>query len=347
MKRFATAVALVTGAAVLGACGGSGSTKSSGGKEPASTTAPAPAVAPLTGLPDPGGESQTRPVVSIKIDNVSDARPQTGVDGADVVWDEVVEGQATRLLAMFQSQAPDVVGPVRSVRLTDPLIVWPVGGVFAFSGGAKYAIDGISQAPVKLVDESSAGNAMFRDSSRSAPHNLYAHPTALFAVGGTPVPPPPLFDYAARPVTAGTAVAAVYIGFSRNSSSPTKGFDPTYTWDAASGTWARTVGGQPFTMKSGDPIHPQNVIVMPVTYQGGLGQIGAEAQLLGEGPVKVFTNGREIDGTWKRADKANRIEFLDATGATIRLTPGSTWVELPDTSYPIDVTPAAATSASS
>ncbi len=338
MRRLVTAAALVAGATALAACGSSGSKASSGGKQPVSTTT-APPVAPLTGLPDPSGAAQTRPVVSIKIDNVPDARPQTGVDGADVVWDEVVEGQATRLLAMFQSQAPDVVGPVRSVRLTDPLIVWPVGGVFAYSGGAKYAIDGISQAPVKLVDESSAGPAMFRDSSRSAPHNLYAHPPALFAMGGEPVPPPALFDYAAKPVTDGSAVTAVHIGFAR-------GFDPTYTWNATTGTWARTVGGQPFAMKSGARIQPQNVIVIPVTYTGGVGQIGAQAQLLGEGPVKVLTNGRIVEGTWKRADQANRIEFVDGTGAPIHLMPGSTWVELPDTSYSIDVTPVATPPAS-
>jgi len=345
VRRPATMVAIVT-CALLAACGGSGSSASPDKKASTTTTTAAP-VAPLTGVADPSGASQTRPVVSIKIDNVSDARPQSGVDGADVVWDEVVEGQATRLLAMFQSQVPDVVGPVRSVRLTDPLIVWPVGGVFAYSGGAKYAVDGISQAPVKLVDESSARSAMFRDSSRAAPHNLYTRPASLFRMGGEPVPPPALFDYAAKPVIAGTAVAAVYIGFAKNSASPTKGFDPTYTWDAATGTWARTVGGRPFAVKSGTQIRPHNVIVMPVTYQGGLGRIGAEAQLVGEGPVKVFTNGREIDGTWKRTDKVNRIEFLDASGAPIRLMPGSTWVELPDTSYPIDVTPVAATSPSS
>src|SRR3954467_4978288 len=98
---------------------------------------------------------------------------------------------------MFQSQVPDVVGLRWSVRLTDPLIVWPVGGVFTYSGGAKYAVDGISQAPVVRIDEGAAGAAMFRDPARRPPHNLYAKPPLLFTKGGTPVPPPPLFDYSA------------------------------------------------------------------------------------------------------------------------------------------------------
>jgi hypothetical protein len=87
-------------------------------------------------------------------------------------------------------------------------------------------------------------------------------------------------------------------------------------------------------------IAPRNVIVMPVVYAGGVGKIGAEAQMVGEGPVRVFTNGRMIEGVWRRGDKSERIAFLDGAGAPIRLTPGSTWVELPDPSYVVDVNPA-------
>ena len=326
-------------AVALGACSSDSSkakAKPAVAKSTTTTTKPPP-VAPLTGLPDPTGVAQTRSLVSIKIDNDSSlARPQTGIDQADIVWDEVVEGEGTRFLAMFQSQAPDVVGPVRSVRLTDPLIVWPFGGVFAYSGGAKYAVDGISLAPVKRIDESAAGAAMFRDSSRRPPHNLYAKPALLFGMGGEPVPPPPAFDYVG-PKTEGvvTAVTSVRIGFSAE-------FAPTYTWDAASGSWLRSTRDGPFMVRSGAQIAPKNVVVLSVVYGGaGLGQIGAEAQLVGSGPVKVFTNGREIDGTWSRAAKTDRIALKGADGKPILLTPGQTWVELPNPTYSIDVvTPA-------
>ncbi len=335
----------LAGALVVGACGGSSEKKQvkRGAKPVASTTTTttkAPPVAPLTGLPDPTGVAQGRPVVSIKIDNDNDeARPQTGIEQADIVWDEVVEGGGTRFLAMFQSQTPDVVGPVRSVRLTDPLIVWPVGGVFAYSGGARYAVDGINQAPVKRINEGAAGNAMFRDSSRRAPHNLYSRPADLFALGGDPTPPPPLFGYSAVPITAGTPVASVRIAFSNRE------FAPTYTWEGGSGTWLRSTASGPFMAKSGTQVGPKNVIVVPAVYAGGVGQIGAEAQLVGQGAVKVFTNGRVIDGTWTRADKAARMELTDGAGAPILLTPGQTWVEIPDVSYPIEVVPAAAAAA--
>jgi hypothetical protein len=318
---------------VIAACGGSGSSAAKPKPQPSTTTTTKPPpVAPLTGLPDPQAVAQARPLVSIKIDNDSSlARPQTGIDQADVVWDEVVEGQATRFLAMFNSTAPDVVGPVRSVRLTDPLIVWPEGGIFAYSGGAPYAVQGIAKAPVKQINETSAGAAMFRDPSRRPPHNLYARPPALFALGGTPTPPPPLFDYSTKPITAGAPASSVHIGFSRE-------FAVTYTFDAPTGHWLRATVAGPFVTKSGAQIAPTNVIVLPVTYAGGVGVIGAQAQLVGNGPVQVFTNGRVIQGTWARAANAEPMKFTAADGSPIRLTPGPTWVELPDATYAIDVT---------
>lgn len=334
IMRTVAAVAAIS-AAVTACGGGSGSSAAKPKPKPSTTTTTkAPPTAPLTGMPDPDGSAASRAVVSIKIDNDSSlARPQTGIDEADIVWDEVVEGQATRFLAMFNSTAPEVVGPVRSVRLTDPLIVWPVGGIFAYSGGAPYAVQSIEKAPVKLVNESDAGEAMFRDSSRRAPHNLYARPPALFALGGDPTPPPPYFVYSSKPVTAGSPATAVSIAFANRE------FAPTYTWDAASGTWKRSTSAGPFVAKSGAQVAPKNVVVMPVVYGGtGVGNIGAEAQLVGSGSVQVFTNGRVIQGTWNRPSVEQPMKLTAADGKPIQLTPGQTWVELPDTTYGISVT---------
>ncbi len=125
----------------------------------------------------------------------------------------------------------------------------------------------------------------------------------------------------------------MHIGFSAE-------FAPTYTWDAASGTWKRSTQDGPFLVKSGTQVAPKNVVVVPVVYKGGVGVIGAEAQLVGSGTVQVFTNGRVVTGTWTRPDKAQPMKLVDAQGTPIRLTPGNTWVELPDTSYAVTVTPA-------
>ena len=170
-RRAATVVAAAL-AVALAACSGGGGDDDSATTRPPRTDAPttttAPPVAPLTGLPDPDGQSRSRPVLWVKVENLDSAqvRPQSGLEVADVVYEEVVEGGITRFLAAYNSAVPDVVGPIRSVRLTDPNIVWPLGGIFAYSGGAQPAVDAINQAPVTTVDESNAGDAMFRDDSR-------------------------------------------------------------------------------------------------------------------------------------------------------------------------------------
>jgi hypothetical protein len=324
-------------AAVLSACGG---TKHAAAKTPAKgatpTTNPAAAVAPLTGLPDPGGTASKRCAVTVKIDNTQAGHPKYGVDQADVVYEEVVEGGLTRLAAIFNSHDPDRVGPVRSVRKTDQSLVWPIGGVFAYSGGAQYAIDSINTAPVVQLDENRAGPLMFRDHSRDAPFNLYAHVNFMYGKCGKPVPPPPLFTYRAKgAAVAGAPTATVRVGFLGD-------FAVTWTWDGVSHTWKRSIFGNPENVASGTQLAPKNVVVMFVPYVGGdprHDNIGAEAVLTGHGTAVVFTAGKEILGTWSRPDKNKPAQLLDAAGNVIALTPGQTWVELPDTGYDLTKTP--------
>jgi hypothetical protein len=331
------AIALV---AVLAASCGGGGKKASAAKATTTTTRPRPKIAPLTGKPDPSGASLGRCAVTVKVDNTQASQPKYGVNLADVVYEEVVEGGYTRLAAVFNSQAPDKVGSVRSVRLSDQSIVWPLRGIFAYSGGAQYAVASINTAPVVQLDENRAGNTMFRDHSRSAPLNLYANVSAMYARCKDPAPQPLFLYRSGSTPTPGTPVASVRVGF-------LGAFPVTWTWNAAGGSWTRSIYGRPETVASGAPIAPQNVIVMPVQYLGGDTRAscylcGAEAQLTGSGKVQVFTNGHEIDGTWSRPDKSKPAKLLDAAGKEITLTPGQTWVELPEPQYPVTVTPPAA-----
>ena len=124
------------------------STTTGGTAAGTSTTATVPAAPTyaLTGMPIDDPARANRPALVIKVNNVASARPQSGINQADVVYEEVVEGGITRLAAVFNSHDPDRVGPVRSVRKTDQSLVWPIGGVFAYSGGAPYAIASINTA---------------------------------------------------------------------------------------------------------------------------------------------------------------------------------------------------------
>ena len=288
---------------------------------PATTTIPLP-IAPLTGLTDPSGASQHRPALTVKIENIPAAMPQRGINHADVIYEEIVEGCITRLAAVFNSSAPPQIGPIRSVRRTDREIVWPFGGIFAYSGGASYALRSIATAPVTF-SETSAGSAMFRDNNgRVAPNNLYGIGSKLFALGGQPVPPPPLFTYRApADKVVGIGVKSLAVGF-------TGGYAVSYNWNGATASWDRIQFGVPDVTYDGARISPKNVIVMDVNYLGGVCLIGAEAQMIGQGRATVFTDGKEIKGSWHRSGFASPATYLDAKGHVIALTPGQTWVEL-------------------
>ena len=322
---------------IAAACGGGGGKKAAPHVSATTTTTNPKVVpvAPLTGLPDPK-DVAAQAAGGHREDQQHEPATQSGVDQADVVYEEVVEGGITRLAAIFNSQAPDKVGPVRSVRKTDQSIVWPIGGIFAYSGGAQYAIESIDTAPVKQLDETPAGPMMYRDpaSSQYAPFNLWAHVDQMFTAGGTPIPPPALFTYRKHGAhVGGDPVASFVVGFA--------GGFATYTWDAKSGTWLRTAGssGASAIQSDGKQLAPKNVVVMFVSYLGGVGVEQSEANLMGTGVAWVFTNGKVIKGTWSRPDQKKPAKLLNASGHQIPLTPGQTFVELPDVSYTVTVTP--------
>ena len=329
-RRFLVALAL-TFAMAVAACGGGGGDDDTEQESTTTTAAPAP-VAPLTGLPDPDGAAQGRPALTVKVDNADfgGVRPQTGLDRADVVYEERVEGDYTRFAAIFQSQVPAEVGPIRSVRSMDPDLITPIGGVFAYSGGVQANVDKLLQAPVNSVDESAAGDAMFRVDTNEAPHNLFGRGQALVDKGGQPVPPPPLFEYLGEGETfAGEPIAACTVGF-------TAGYAPTYTYDAATRSWKRDIAGEPFVMSDGTQIAPANVIVQFTEYTGG-----GEGNILGEGDAWIFSDGQLVRGRWVRPAIEQPAQYVDGFGQPLKLLPGTTWVELLPVGGPVDVLPAA------
>ncbi len=338
--RLFLVVALVVAVAVLAfvSCGGGSSKKADKVKQAAAKKAAAP-VWPLTGMPDPQQEAKKRCAITVKIDNTADSLPKYGVEAADVVYEEVVEGGITRLAAIFNSQAPTKLGSVRSVRKTDQSIVTPIGGIFAYSGGAQYAVDSINTAQnVVKLDESRAGPTMFRVARNTRPEfTLYANVEQMYARCGKPKPPPPLFSYRkANAPAKGGSVQSVRVGF-------LAGLGAVWTWDAPSGTWKRAVFTSAET-ETGVPLAAKNVVVMTVSYVGGdIHGYGAEAMLTGQGKLQVFTGGKVITGTWKRPDKKKPALLLDTKGAEIKLAPGQTWVELPDATYPVTITAPPAT----
>jgi hypothetical protein len=323
------AVLLLSGAA--SASGADSTTTTTTSSSTTTTTTVPRRVAALTGLPDPTAVTKRRSALTIKIDNTPQAHPQYGINEADVVYEEIAEGGITRLAAIFNSNLPTKVGPVRSVRRTDREIVFPIGGIFAFSGGAQYAISSIETAPVKLIDQSTAGAAMFRDLTRPPPHNLFANAVLLMKEGGKVHTPPALFTYVPQGSPAvGAPVSSFTVNF-------LAGFATSYQWDAKTHDWLRSIFGAPDLTAAGVRVAPTNVIVMSVDYYGGVGVEGSYAQMVGHGPAEIFSDGRLQKGTWFRRNIHLRTAYRNAAGKIIALRPGQTWVELLATGETVNV----------
>jgi hypothetical protein len=275
--------------------------------------------APLTGLPI---WIPNRPAVIVKVDNSQAARPQRGLNAADIVFEEQVEGGITRLAAVFHSNMA-IVGPVRSGRTTDISFINAFGGPAFLYSGANRIIDAILMRQTTVQNyAASRSSGYWRDSSRRIPHNLFTDTSSFVFSGSTP---PPQFAYGATDTdAASTRVPATVV---------TAGLGQTRVrWDWDGGSWLRTQNGTPH-LSDGAQVSAANV-VMAVVPEGPTGLVDSagsrvpEYIFAGSGPVSVFAAGRRTDGTWTRPSLRSPAILVDTTGAVIELTPGRTWVEL-------------------
>lgn len=335
--RWGAVTATVT--LLLVGCGAKKSVSSAGSGPSTTTTAPPPPVAPLTGMLQPNAAAAQQVAVAVKIDNVDAARPQAGLNGADVVFEEQVEGQLTRLLAVFQSSYPTQVGPVRSTRTSDIDIVSALNHpLYAYSGGNTNYVAQLDAAPV--VDVGAAKYAApyyFYRGPHLSPHDLYTNTTDLLklAPGGSG-PPPPLFRYRApgQAVTASGAAPATHVDLSFGQSTA------AWDWSAASQMWERSQNGTADVLQNGLQIATPNVIVqvipyVPDGYATGEGVSPPPAipkgEMVGTGTAMVFTGGMVIPATWSKASPTAVTVYTDSLGHPILLAPGPTWVELAPT----------------
>jgi hypothetical protein len=330
-------------APVVAACGGGGddaapTTTGSTTTSSTATSAP-PAVQPLTGLPHSGDPAVlTRPALVAKIDNADGAgtaRPQAGINQADVVVEERVEGSVTRLAAVFHSQDADPVGPIRSFRTTDLHIVANLNQpLLAWSGANADFARLAREGPLVDVGYDAVPDAYYRDPDRRAPHNLMTSTPALRA--HTPEgagPPPPLFTYRAQgsPLAGGRPVADVRVSYgSRGGSAPVN-----YRTDTGTGTFLRFQRDTPHLDAAGVQVQVENVVIMHVRYvPTGATDSGGnpvpEAELIGEGTAWVLSGGSIVEGRWSRPSEEAVATLVDAAGAVIALAPGRTWVALPE-----------------
>lgn len=288
---------------------------------------------PLTALERQSGDS--RPVVALKIENDPAAYPLAGLDQADNVWEQMVEGGATRFYAVFNSVLPTRAGPVRSARPMDAPIGAPLAGVVGCSGGQAAFLKRVRDSGQALFTEDNAGAAARRDRSRRMPHNLYFDAQALLdlaqSADATKRQPPGMqWSFAALGDASGpTAAKAGLPAGSVVAKFPAH--KVTWSWNGSA--WERSDAGAPLVSESGVRITADNVIVLRVQVVGtgtfdAAGSPVPETVLLGEGPAQVFTGGKYVSGIWRKSANPSLLELRTEQADPIVLAPGKVWVEL-------------------
>ncbi len=354
-------VAALIVAAVVALTVTSGSTPSNASKPPATTPTTAvpppttlPTTCPLTGTPAPGGTVPARPALGVKIGNYPDDRPSAGLNQADVVFEEPVEGGITRLVAVFQCQSPSLVGDLRSARQPDVGIMSQLSKpLFVHAGGIDPVIALLQAAP--LTDENlqsgTAASAIILQPGRYAPYNTFANTATLWALDPSDTTPPaPIFTYSVAPPAGSVAGSggSAHIPFSSTS-------DVTWTWNPAANNYLRSYSTGLDTLMDGSQSAANNVVIMTVQtsngpwYENNVGGLEVQIPNTGSGPVVVLRNGVSITGTWTRTSITQPPTLTATNGTPITLQPGNTWEELVPSGIPVTTAagPATALPASS
>lgn len=288
-------------------------------------------IAPLNGLLV-DGMSWNRRVVAVKIDDHRGGRPQSGVQTADAVAETLVEGGLTRWIALFHQSDSPFLGPIRSVRPTDIGIVLPLGATVIASGGQSWIIDQVTASGVPLLRERDIpSTAMFRISSRKAPHNVYGDTAALRQVatkaGFPDAPPPPMFVWGELPE--GAPAREVTLQWSEP-------IAVRWVWDGI--RYRRWRDGAPHMWTASDgttgPVSADSLVVLKSELSeahpppGATGSPVPVLATVGQGEALIFANGRVVEGLWIRDSVDKPFSLITREGNPLPVPPGVPWVNV-------------------
>lgn len=268
----------------------------------------------LTGM-DTTRELSERPVLGVMIENSQEARPQTGLDSAGIVFETVAEGGITRYLALFQEDMPAEVGPVRSIR--SYFLDWAMGfdASIAHVGGSADALELVDDRNAKSLNQFRYADPYYRVKNRAAPHNMYARTDDLRNLQKDQNHSKSEFREIARSDDS-PAVEADVPKITINFSSPL--FVAEFRYDKATNSYTRYLAGKPhLDAETGQPITVKNLVVLKMP--------GAQINALTEGEALIFKNGTVQTASWKQSSYKTRIELTDEQGNSATLNRGDSW----------------------
>lgn len=289
-----------------------------------------PVECPLTGLEPKNEAKATRPAVAVKIENATVAYPLAGLDSAELVFEEPVEGGATRFMAIYQCTDAAKAGPVRSARIVDPSMMIPITKILAFSGANGIVLDALDEAEIVQVEENNAGGGLQRipREGLASEHTLYGDTAALRKLGRKSYSDPPpegIFSFGESEAK-GRKASSITIDFG--------GPDViSYTWSEEG--WLRSQNALPFEIEGSGQLTVDNVLIeqhevrFSNTIRDPAGNPSIEiADETGSGRAVLYRNGRAINGTWTRETVGAPVEFTTRSGDEMVFAPGSIWVHL-------------------
>ena len=317
-NRIAVSVLLLA----LGACGAQSDLSST--NDAGSTSSPKPLVHPLSGR-----EAPPSAVLAVKIDDTEPAHPQIGLASADVVYVEQVEGGLTRLAAIFSSEIPTQIGPVRSARISDIDILASYGRVaFAYSGAQRKLLRVIADANVvNLGAQRESPKIYYRDQTRNAPTNLILDPIALLAKAEGVVTARSVGWHFGSLPAGGETLTSVEMHW------PASWY--LATWSHTEKRWLLSHDGDADFDSLGAQLGPTTLVVQlvdihPSVYGDKFGGNTPQSETVGTGDALVLRDGRVFKTTWNRPDMASGTTFSLPDGKEMLFAPGQVWIWLAD-----------------
>jgi hypothetical protein len=293
-----------------------------------------PPTCPLTGLEAEDQGNLDRRVLAVKIENSPEARPQMGLEEADVVYEQEAEGGITRFNVLYHCRDADRIGPIRSARPVDPVVLQQYGDpLFVHAGAVDWILRQVEEADIEQMNCNLEEETCPRDESREAPHDIFTSTDSLrdFSEeeGATPEP---AFAYDSEEPQEARRGRALNLNFSPVA-------NVSWRYRTNRDVYVRFHDEDPHQLEDGSQVAAANVVVLLVErvdtgHTDVAGSPVPSFELIGSGDALLFRNGKVIEGTWERDSEEEAAQLMDRRGDEITLSPGTTWVELFPTDAP-------------
>ena len=268
-----------------------------------------------------GGDTGQAPVVAVKVGNAPEARPQTGLDAADLVYVAEVDEGLTGFTALYSGELPDLVGPVTEVRETDLRLLRQFGRpAVAYAGVQGLLQPRVDAARLFAVPQSAASGAYEEHADRPAAHRLYVHPAAILEAAPGASPPRDVgLRFGAAPRAGGEVAKHAEVSYPHA--------EVAFDWDAGREQWRISLDGEAADLYATTVVLQSVTVSQSRYHEAGAGSTPF-SETVGAGEVTVLREGMRFRGRWSRAKQAEATEFTTPGGDPLRLAPGPVWVVL-------------------